>query len=420
MNKKKIKSVLGWVLELLISLGFALAFFGLFLLLLKTIFPSGTSMSELFSGSVEQRELKDSLPFADGEKETVDLTAVLKSFSNSVKSKSASAISWSNARTGMSLYNRDAVQTLSSSSAEIAFSGKNNIELGGNSLVIIKSLEQKRETRGHKSVLVLMSGEARGTLGGGRGAMDVEMTTPSATTRVRKDGSEFLVTVNPDRSSTITVLHGVAEVSAQGKTVRVGENLTTNVQMSLPPEEPRQLLPAPQLSSPAEAASFAFRDLSPRISFSWMPLQDVGKYHLIVARDRAFRNVVLDERTSGSSFTSGKLNTGEYFWRVSGLEGWSEGKASEVRTLRLSLDSKPPTLQVDFPPDIVKERQYLLKGKTEDGARVFVNGTPLGPADHGEFSFQLPLQRGLNSITVEAVDGAGNITYRSRRVNGKF
>jgi len=421
MSKKGIKNILGWVVELVVSLGVSLAFFGLFLMLLKVVFPTGTSMTDLFSDSAQQRELQDDLLPEEQEKGTVNFTAVLKSFHNTVKSKPASAISWTNARAGMSLYNRDAVQTLSSAKAEISFSDKNNIELGGNSLVIIKSLEQIRETGKRKSVLVLMSGEARGVLGGGRDAVAVEMSTPSALTRVQKKGSaEFLVTVNPDRSSTITVLRGVAEVSAQGKMVRVGENSSTNVQMSQAPEEPRPLAAPPQLSAPAKAARIPFRELSPRVAFSWQPLPAIGKYRLMVARDAAFHQVVLDERVSGTSFTSGTLNKGDYYWRVSGLDGWSEGRTSEARALRLVADREPPLLQVEFPTDIVTESQYLLKGKTEEGARVFVNGTPLGAAGQGEFSRLLQLQRGINIITVEAVDEAGNIAYRSGRVNGKF
>lgn len=164
MNNKRLKSALGWVVELIISLGIAMLFFGLFLVLLKVIFPTGTSLSNLFSDPGQQRELQDDLLPEEQKKETVSFVAVLKSFHNNVKSKPAAAISWSNARSGMSLYNRDAVQTLSSSRAEIAFSDKNHIELGGNSLVIIKNLEQKRESRERTSTLVLMSGAMRGTL----------------------------------------------------------------------------------------------------------------------------------------------------------------------------------------------------------------------------------------------------------------
>lgn len=421
MSKKGLKSALGWTVELLVSLGIALVFFGMFLVLLKALFPTGTSLSNLFDREVPQRELQNDLLPEDRESATVNFTAVLKSFSNNVKSKPASAIAWNNARAGMSLYNRDAVQTLSSSRAEISFSDKNRVELGGNSLVIIKSLEQKKETRERKSVLVLMSGEARGMLAGGRDAMVLEMTTPSALTRVqKKGGAEYLVTVNPDRSSTISVLHGVAEVSAQGKTVMVGENFTTNVQMAHAPEEPRLLAPPPQLSTPGKVARLAFRDLAPRVTFSWQPLPTVEKYRLVVARDSAFRDVVFDQQVTGTSFTSGALNKGDYSWRVSGFDGWSEGRASESRALRLVADREPPPLQVEFPPDFVTDSQYLLKGRTEAGARVFVNGKPLGPAGQGEFYHQLQLQRGINIITVEAVDEAGNITYSSRRVNGKF
>jgi hypothetical protein len=47
-------------------------------------------------------------------------------------------------------------------------------------------------------------------------------------------------------------------------------------------------------------------------------------------------------------------------------------------------------------------------------------GKQIQAAKSGEFEYPLKLQFGINIIVVESVDVAGNITYRSRLITGKF
>lgn len=423
MSRKFNKNIVGRAVEIAGAILLAIICFMVCLFLLKLLFPSGTSLSELMKG-VEPREGREIREYRQGGAPE-PFAANLSRYYNTVRAKRSGDIAWSDARPGMPLYNSDAVQTAKQSSAVISFDPANSLEMSSNSLVIVKSLTRDKAKRERKSVLLVVDGELRGRLSGSaRDTVQVEMALPAGVARVtsQKSGdgkADFMVRVNPDKSSTITVHHGFAEVTAQGKTVRFGANLSTTVSLNTPPTTPRGLLAAPAPVSPAVDAGFFYRDLPPRIMFSWQGAPGSKSFRLQLARDREFKKTVVDEKLGEAGFSHGSLGPGEYFWKVSALDGWSEGKTSPVRRFSLVQDREPPPLQVEFPPPRLAERKYLLKGTTEAGAEVFINNKQVSTGTGGEFALELDLRRGINVIAVESIDVAGNITYKTDKVISK-
>ena len=424
MSRKFYKNIASRAAETAGAVLMAILCFMVFLFILKLLFPSGTSLSEMMK-SVEPRQGKSAREYPQGG-QPEPFAATLSRYYNSVKSKSSGDIAWSAVREGMSLYNSDAVQTAKQSSAVISFDPVNSLEMSSNSLVIVKSLTKDKLHNQRKSVLLLIDGELWGRLSGSANdIVQVEMALPAGVARVwsqkSADGkADFNVRVNPDKSSTITVHHGFAEVTSLGKTVRVGANLSTTVSLGARPTTPRGLLAAPVPVSPAAEASFAYRDLPPKIRFSWEGPAKAKNFRLLLASDPEFKKVVVDERVGEVGYSHGNLRQGEYFWKVSSIDGWSEGKTSPVRRFRLVQDLEPPQLQVEFPPPLLEVRRCMLKGRTEAGAELFINNKPVSSGTGGDFAMQLELQRGINVIVVEAVDAAGNITYKTQKVISKF
>lgn len=72
---------------------------------------------------------------------------------------------------------------------------------------------------------------------------------------------------------------------------------------------------------------------------------------------------------------------------------------TQVHALRAA-----PILEILSPSQGLRSTQAAIEivGKTEPGARVEVNGTPLPATATGEFRHLLMLQRGLNTIMVSA------------------
>jgi len=202
MSGSRFKSLIQNVIESIAAIALALAFFSIFLVLLNFAFPSGSSLKGLMGGQgglVPASLIKESirelfLESGQGNvalSKTIDLAAVLTRKRNDVKGRRAQAIAWVAAQEGMSLFDRDAVQTFKRSGARITFNPKNYIGMGQNSLVIIQRLEEDIILREKRSFLVMVDGDIRGRIEEDEDkTMHVEVTTPSAVTRIRSKESE--------------------------------------------------------------------------------------------------------------------------------------------------------------------------------------------------------------------------------------
>ncbi|MGA1865525.1 MAG: hypothetical protein ACMUHX_10725 [bacterium] len=428
---KYIKSIMGSFLEASIVVVTVLVFFCLFLILLNFIFPSGTSLKEMvnYDGMSTLRSLsRPSLNELQIETagDMTSVIAVLAQKENNVKAKRAGAIAWKPANKGMSLYSRDSIQTYKESSALITLDGDNEIKMGENSLIIIKSLALD-PFLGKRSVLEMADGKLRGRIKGDtKDSFKVEINTPSSMTRVKSaEGTNtktnFMITINPDKSSTVAVYEGVAEVAAQGRVVLVEKNNGITVNPGEAPPSPQPLLPSPTLSGPAEGDIFYYRDLPPRIRFAWRALAGADSYHFVLAKDPDFRHVIEDSDLFKPNFMHGNLKEGEYYWKVSGKEDSREGLFSEARNIKIVEDCKGPVLNLRFSDEINKDAQdIVLTGETEPSAAVFVQGKQILTNKSGKFTHTVHLEPGINVVVVESVDAAGNITYKSRILNRGF
>lgn len=420
--KKALKSFGERFGELTLVLLLVLLCFAGFFTLLNSVFPTGTSLRELLSGRQPEthssegakRQIRTGTEASGSE----SLAAVLTETRNEVKSKAAASIAWGPARSGLKLYNRDAVQTIGNSNARITFDADNYLNIGNNSLVIIKRMEKDPYLKQKRSFMVMVEGELTGKIAndGGSG-MQVEITTPDAVARILSgDGSgkdaEFKVSVLPDQSSSIVVYQGSAEISAQGKRVRVGANQGLTFRAGEELSSPIALPDPPQLKSPEDRAVTSYRNLPPRTRFSWSAAADKATYRFTLAQDSEFKKILVEELVSSPEFVHGSLNQGTYYWRVSTVREGCEGQPGPVRKLEMRQDLEPPRLQVGFPQTPVGPGRFTLEGSTEPGCKVFIAGqeTPVDAA--GRFVFELHLRAGLNSILVEAVDAAGNIAYQ--------
>jgi hypothetical protein len=140
----------------------------------------------------------------------------------------------------------------------------------------------------------------------------------------------------------------------------------------------------------------------------------------MLSRDPEFRQLLVDERVKRTSFTYGNLKKGEYYWRVHSLTGDIEGMPSEVRKLHMVQDRTPPMLKLQKPPTVIRQPTITLRGKTEPGTKIYVDGTRVKVSAQGVFTHKLSVKPGATLIVVEAIDPAGNIAYATNLLNGKF
>ncbi len=420
-------------------------FFSFFLLMMVFLFPSegpgGTWIqqaalrfpSNLGSGSSIPSDRSLEL-WSDGQAASYELggnepvAAYLTYKKNDVRGRRAGEIVWTATDRDMALFDRDAVQTLKNSRAIVTFDSMNFLDLDENAMVIIKRLEDNPILRDRRTFLVMVEGNLRGRIEATpERNMDLAVTTAAGEIRVKtakiaERRADFAVKVNPDQSTSLTVFEGQATLTALGKTVTVNQNEVTRVALNQAPSDPATI-PAPvALHLPVSAAHYDYRDFPPRIVFDWEKSGPGSRYHIQVGRDPLFRDRVLDEVTTKPMFMFGNLREGTYRWRVSVInKDGLEGAASEARLISLRRDLDAPRLVLLSPSSkgTIKSDRILVRGRSETGARVFVNGKPVTVEADGSFSQKAPLKEGVNVIVVEAVDPAGNTAYETRIINRK-
>jgi hypothetical protein len=126
-----------------------------------------------------------------------------------------------------------------------------------------------------------------------------------------------------------------------------------------------------------------------------------GKKYYVVDK-----NSPTTERTISQIDKTEDLNNDAFIkWNVACDETDPEGKED----LGIFKDTEAPALSVKSPANGGKttSSQITVAGKTEAGSTVYVNGAKVDN-NGGEFSKKLNLSMGYNTITVKAIDAAGN------------
>jgi len=415
--------------EAILAVVLVLLSFLLILSLLGVTFPEGTPLRQLLRGeragiaSTEPRAASETTPRPGAPSGSWEpAVAVLSHRLNKVKDKPADGIAWREARIGMDLFERHAVQTLRRSAATIDLDGRNRIQLGPESLVVLRRWERSEDFRHRRASLVLLAGELRGEISAEADApVEVALTTPTGDLRVDSrsvpaGSASFKVGANADGSTTFIVHAGSGEVSSGGRAVEVQPGQFVTVPPASAPGLPRPLPDAPDVVAPADGTVIPYRRAPPQVRFRWSTVAPGDRYRWVLARDPEFREVTQEERVEGTVFVHGNLRPGTYYWRVGTVRDWAESEPSPPRRLDMVADLDPPHLQVDFPDHPVSGGELQVRGTAEPGSRVLVAGTLVVLAADGSFTHPLPLSPGLSVVVVEAVDAAGNVAYRSRLV----
>jgi hypothetical protein len=413
--------------ELLVAVLMVMLAFSVVLGITSYYFPIGTGVKELAYSigetvsSARSREMQ----ISRGARKS-PLRVTVNAIENRVNVKLANDIAWDGARVGMSLHHRDAIQTYEGSRALVEFNGRSYLDIGKNSLVVFQNMEPDLFAQETNTVRVTVEGELRGKLlQSADDSTNLEVALPNAELQMAPGQAvggdvEFNLKVNPDKTSTLSLHKGNARLLVGGERINLQENYGVTIDADGLVTEPVLLPSAPVPKLPTEGSAAYYRDVPPRLRFSWRPTEPTDKYRFMVARDPQFRQVVVDEQVSGTTFAHGNLKRGQYYWRVQALAGKTEGTPSEARALTIVQDRTPPVLYVQKLPKVVHQSAVTLHGKTEPGAKIYVEGTPVTVDGEGAFQHHLYVKPGASLIVIEAVDSAGNVSYATNLVNGKY
>jgi hypothetical protein len=162
-----------------------------------------------------------------------------------------------------------------------------------------------------------------------------EIQTPTATSFIR--GTEFRVKVESQGATRLEVLEGAVDFGSETNTVSVTGDFGSLVEAAgTQPAAPHALPVAPaELFTPEDKQ--VLDDNLATYRFSWATVENAAKYHLEIATDAEFKQLVEEAWLDGAnadlmSLRIDALEPGTYFWRVSALDSqgyespWSEAR----------------------------------------------------------------------------------------------
>ncbi|HEV7786875.1 MAG TPA: hypothetical protein VGQ28_16130, partial [Thermoanaerobaculia bacterium] len=332
-----------------------------------------------------------------------------------------SPISWTDARVGDMLVERDGVRTFGKSSAELRFTDGARLTVTEDSLIFLRRSGTALKGVERKSI-ELMSGQAELDARTNTPAAvgpEVEIVVGASRTTSRPDksgGAQTRARKAEEGSAKVMVYGGESEVEAGGAKVQVPRGMGTSVAATGPPSPPEKLLPAPAATDPAAGAERACADPL----FSWQAVPEAASYTVEICRDPGCAELV--ERQTGERGPQWRpaapLAVGSYYWRVtarspSGLDGYpSEASRLAVTSDRTGVQAPTGSLQVGGPQVRVGDRLFTSAAAAIQVTAVGPDGTPARslPVIGGQEATAWPATWAAGAHTAGAlvVDGCGH------------
>jgi phage tail protein X len=221
------------------------------------------------------------------------------------------------------LFRGNRVSTQDQSAADVTFRDESQVKLGERTLVIILGdVNRAATTTTTETQTTLVTGDLRAWMSGGRQSSVANLQTNAANVRVLSGESK--VSDDAKKTTRLAVYAGSSTIEAQKRRVEVSRGFGSKAELGKPPTTPRLLPSAPTWTT------FPV----PVMVDDGKPLAIIGEYevprdrdrlsewHVQVARDPNYHNVVADTKAPGSTrrFEVTPPGPGHYFARVSAID----------------------------------------------------------------------------------------------------
>lgn len=351
-------------------------------------------------------------------------TARFTSIDGNVKVRAVGSFEWVTADKDVVLKRGDLVKTGSGSTAEISFFDGTVVHVRPESLITIEETSENPATKERRVAWHISSGEVTFNAPRRSSEGSTEITTPLTRVSTREE-TEGSIGVRESGESDTRLFRGSAQVemTKTGEKVVLGAKEAVKVDSDGRAGEKIALPSVPQLVSPFDQVDLAYPDPAKAITpFIWKEVPGARSYRLMLDFSPTFNKPLHDEPVRDAATTQALtgLDVGRYYWRVAAIDAQgNEGGFSDpgrFRVTRLSSSGAvPPALLITS----LETRANILqiKGRTEPGATVSVNGQPLDVEADGTFNEFITLEKaGPQEVVILAVGINGGMNTKKERV----
>ena len=339
------------------------------------------------------------------------------SFDGTVRVKKANSNTWVAADYGLPLEKGDVVQTMAEGIAKVAFGDGSTYSIQPDSLITIEenttnaAQQTQVSVRIETGTLELNTGDVPSTQ---------QVRIDNATTTLGKDSA--LQAMNDRKKGTPAVLvtkgQGTFEMNNEKTAIAPYEKVSFNPESGEIKKE-KEIAP-PILLAPSNMMPIFVSASGRSVDFSWTPVDGVKAYHVRLSRNPYFSSLEREARPATPDWRVTGLAEGRYYWVVQSVDArGKESIESEKNGFTIvSKGNENVTLPLDLEPFMQHGHVIEVKGKTQQGARVMVNGEQVPVInDDGSFNFFTPpLPTGESVITVTAQNEKGGVATQTKRV----
>jgi hypothetical protein len=328
--------------------------------------------------------------------------------------------SWVTADYNVPLEKGDVLQTGSEGMAKVVFNDGTSYTVKQDSLIVIE--ENSANDQQQTNVAVAVS----------TGTVDLSTATFSQGSKSQVIVAGATASLSPESAAQvhndpkadqheILLKKGTGEVSRNGETVRLAdwEKVTFQAQQTHM-EKAKEIGPPTPISPANMAPLFASTERTKDVEFAWTPMANAVGYRLRISRNPYFSSTLVDKKINIADVTVTSLGEGAYYWMVQSYDsGGKESVESEKNRFTIIAKGKQTgAINLDLDPFVQHGHVIEVAGKTENGARVMVNGreVPMISSDGTFHYFTPPLPTGESVITVTAQTAQGGVNTQQKKI----
>ena len=339
-----------------------------------------------------------------------------------VRVKKASSNTWVTADYSLALEKNDVVQTAEEGIARIRFADGTNYTVKPGSLIVIQENSVNESQQAKVAVQVTTGTVDLATAAAmPRGSRSQVIVAGATATFAPESAGEVENDPRNDQHS-ILVKKGHADVARGSQDVQLVQNEKVAFKNDSAAMIKTKEIGPPVLMDPKSGDNVPLDPKSKGVTLSWAPVDGVQKFHVKVARNQFFTGpLIVDQDWTHLELVLSDLSPGSYWWEVQSVnDSGALSAASEHNKFTVVPYAESGSrLPVEIVALVQHGHVFEIKGQTEPGARVMVNGQEVAMINpDGSFHhFTNPLPTGENWITVTAQNTKGQYGVVSRAVD---
>jgi hypothetical protein len=337
-----------------------------------------------------------------------------------VRVKKGNGNTWVPADYNVPLEKGDVLQTGSEGMAKVVFNDGTSYTVKQDSLIVIEENSANDQQQTNVAVAVSTGTVDLSTATYSQGSKS-QVIVAGATASLAPESAAQVHNDPTGDQHEILLKKGTGEVTRNGETVRLADWEKVSFRAVQTHMEKAKEIGPPVPISPANMAPlFASGESTKDVEFAWTPMANAVGYRLRISRNPYFSSTLVDKKINTADVTVTSLGEGAYYWVVQSYDvGGKESVESEKnRFTIISKGKQTEAINLELDPFVQHGHVIEVTGKTENGARVMVNGreVPMITTDGTFHYFTPPMPTGESVITVTAQTARGGVNTQQKKI----